>query len=232
MKKGRPGTVVQVLCDPSMVTSLRSVLRRTTGSLGVRVTLAERWPAARSSESVWIEGQLIRLKVSAAGVKAEHDDVARAARRTGMPLREVAFRAEALWRSVEGGPRMAPSDNQRHPTPDLTGWLLMAICSRRAPGHTPPLLARRARRFRRATTRPDWPRRGHGVATGESRSRPPLSTGRGDQDGRNPVESGPEGGGSSFSPTDWRAHRPAELGRVTAIAIHQRFVRVDGADAS
>ncbi len=112
MKKGRPGTVVQVLCDPSMVTSLRSVLRRTTGSLGVRVTLAERWPAARSSESVWIEGQLIRLKVSATGVKAEHDDVARAARRTGMPLREVAFRAEALWRSVEGGPRMAPSDNQ------------------------------------------------------------------------------------------------------------------------
>ena len=112
MKKGRPGTVVQVLCDPSMVASLRGVVRQTTGSLGVRVTVAERWPAARSSESVWIDGQLIRLKVSAGGVKAEHDDVARAARRTGLPLREVAFRAEALWRSVQGGPRMAPSDNQ------------------------------------------------------------------------------------------------------------------------
>jgi hypothetical protein len=113
MKKGRPGTVVQVLCEPSMVTSLRGVLRRTTGSLGVRVTLAERWPAARSSESVWIDGQLIRLKVSAGGVKAEHEDVARAARRTGLPLREVAFRAEALWRSVQGGPRMAPSDSPK-----------------------------------------------------------------------------------------------------------------------
>ncbi len=37
---------------------------------------AERWPAARSIESVVVEGQLIRVKVSADRVKAEHDDVA------------------------------------------------------------------------------------------------------------------------------------------------------------
>jgi uncharacterized protein (TIGR00299 family) protein len=106
MKKGRPGTVVHVLCDPSIVAPLRSVLRESTGSLGVRVTVGERWPAARSIESVWIDGQLIRLKVSAGRVKAEHEDVAQAARRTGQPLREMAFRAESLWRSSHGGPRM------------------------------------------------------------------------------------------------------------------------------
>jgi uncharacterized protein (TIGR00299 family) protein len=116
MKKGRPGTVVHVLCDPAMVAELRGILRESTGTLGVRVTTGERWPAARSIESVWIDGQLIRIKVSAGRVKAEHDDVALAARRTGQTLREVAFRAEALWRSNRQGPRITV-------TPDSgDGW--------------------------------------------------------------------------------------------------------------
>ncbi|MGA3149786.1 MAG: nickel pincer cofactor biosynthesis protein LarC, partial [Acidimicrobiales bacterium] len=38
MKKGRPGTVVHALCDPTMASSLRAVLRESTGSLGVRET--------------------------------------------------------------------------------------------------------------------------------------------------------------------------------------------------
>jgi uncharacterized protein (TIGR00299 family) protein len=97
MKKGRPGFVVHVLCDPVRVPQLRAVLRSTTGSLGVRLIAAERWPAARSIESVVIDSQLIRVKVGAGRVKAEHDDVAAAARRTGMPLRELALRAEAAW---------------------------------------------------------------------------------------------------------------------------------------
>ena len=105
MKKGRPGTVVHVLCDPTMAPSLRGVLRQSTGSLGVRETAGERWPAARSIDSVWIDGQLVRVKVSAGRVKAEHDDVALAARRTGQPLRELAERAEALWRAGRGGPK-------------------------------------------------------------------------------------------------------------------------------
>jgi len=110
MKKGRPGTVVHVLCDPSTVASLRAVLRQATGSLGVRVTVGERWPAARSVDSVWIDGQLIRLKVSAGRVKAEHDDVALAARRTGLPLREMAYRAEAQWRSSHDGPKIVMTE--------------------------------------------------------------------------------------------------------------------------
>ena len=102
MKKGRPGHVVHVLCDPVVVRELRGVLRAETGSLGVRMTLAERWPAARSVDSVVVDGQMIRMKASAARVKAEHDDVVAAARRTGRPLREVAFRAEATWAERQG----------------------------------------------------------------------------------------------------------------------------------
>jgi uncharacterized protein (DUF111 family) len=76
--------------------------------LGVRVTAGERWPAARTVESVWIDGQMIRVKVAPGRVKAEYEDVALASRRTGQPLREVAFRAEALWRATRAGPDREP----------------------------------------------------------------------------------------------------------------------------
>ena len=101
MKKGRPGFVVQVLGDPSNTARLRSVLRTATGSLGVRMTVSERWPAARAADAVSLDGHLIRMKVAAHTVKAEHDDVVRVARLTGRPLREVASRAEGLWRDGE-----------------------------------------------------------------------------------------------------------------------------------
>jgi hypothetical protein len=115
MKKGRPGTVVHVLVEPAMVESLRDVLRATTGSLGVRVSVGERWPAARSTETVWVDGQMIRVKVSAGRVKAEYEDVALAARRTGQPLRELAFRAEAQWRAGPIGPTGAVSGSGSEP---------------------------------------------------------------------------------------------------------------------
>ena len=102
MKKGRPGYVVHVLCDPVRVPALRSVLRSETGTLGVRLTMAERWTAARSFATVVVEGQEIRVKVSADRVKAEHDDVAAAARRTGLPLRQLALQAEAAWSADHG----------------------------------------------------------------------------------------------------------------------------------
>jgi uncharacterized protein (TIGR00299 family) protein len=108
MKKGRPGFVVHALGDTSLVNQLRDVLRVSTGSLGIRMTTGERWPVARSIESVWVDGQMIRVKVSASSVKAEYEDVARVARRLGHSLRDVAFRAEALWRDQHG-----ESDGQR-----------------------------------------------------------------------------------------------------------------------
>lgn len=103
MKKGRPGSVVHVLADQASVARLRDVIRETTGSLGVRVSAAERWPVPRTLDTVWIDGYLVRIKVSSARVKSEHDDVAAVARRTGQSVRDVAFRAEAQWRSEHEG---------------------------------------------------------------------------------------------------------------------------------
>ena len=117
MKKGRPGTVVHALVDPARTAALRDVLRETTGSLGVRVTTGGRWPAARTVDSVWVDGQMIRVKVASGKVKAEYEDVALAARRTGQSLRELSFRAEAQWRErhsdghsdgASGPPRSGP----------------------------------------------------------------------------------------------------------------------------
>ncbi len=107
MKKGRPGSVVHVLTETSRAHDLRHLLRRTTGSLGVRSLFGERWPASRTLEVVSIDGQLIRIKVSPAGVKAEHDDVAAATRRTGGSLRDLARRAESEW--LKGHPSTAGS---------------------------------------------------------------------------------------------------------------------------
>ncbi|MGH8993449.1 MAG: nickel pincer cofactor biosynthesis protein LarC [Acidimicrobiia bacterium] len=95
MKKGRPGVVVAALCHVADAHQLRDLLAHETGTLGVRLSQLERWPFARSVEEVVVEGLPVRIKRAARRVKVEYEDAARVARRTGLPLREVLFRAEA-----------------------------------------------------------------------------------------------------------------------------------------
>ncbi len=95
MKKGRPAYTVSALSDPALVEQVARALVAETGTLGTRGTPLQRWPAARSESLVRVEGHPVRVKVSPGRVKVEHDDAARAARRTGLPLREVLLRAEA-----------------------------------------------------------------------------------------------------------------------------------------
>ena len=98
MKKGRPAHVVSTLCDPSRVADVAAVLTAETGSLGVRGHTLDRWPAARSMDEVEVGGERIGMKVTSGRAKVENDDAARAARRLGLPLREVVSRAEEAWR--------------------------------------------------------------------------------------------------------------------------------------
>jgi uncharacterized protein (TIGR00299 family) protein len=102
MKKGRPAHTVSLLVDPSRAGELAEVLRRETGTLGVRGTTLERWPSPRTTDEVEVLGQTVRVKVGADRVKVEHDDAARAARHTGVPLREVVSLAEEAWRRRRG----------------------------------------------------------------------------------------------------------------------------------
>jgi uncharacterized protein (TIGR00299 family) protein len=102
MKKGRPAYTVSAMCDPALGAQVSDVLRRETGSLGVRGAMLDRWPSSRTEEEVEVAGYPLRVKVSAGRVKVEHDDAARIAKRTGLPLREVISLAEESARRGHG----------------------------------------------------------------------------------------------------------------------------------
>jgi hypothetical protein len=104
MKKGRPGHVLHVLADPGRVGHLRQVIQRATGTMGVRATTVERWPVARAMEHVIVDGMTVRMKVSDGRAKAEFEDVAEVAAKTGASLQDVSSRAEEAWRAVRRPP--------------------------------------------------------------------------------------------------------------------------------
>jgi uncharacterized protein (DUF111 family) len=100
MKKGRPAHTVHALCDPTRLGELRELMISETGTLGVRAARLDRWPQARRTITVDVDGHAVRLKISASRVKVEHDDARAAATALGVPLRDVLHRAEQLGRAA------------------------------------------------------------------------------------------------------------------------------------
>ena len=113
MKKGRPAYIISALSDASIVEQLIAVMTSETGSLGVRTRPVDRWTAGRSFHDVEVDGFPVRIKVGAGRAKAEFDDAAKVARRTGLPLREVLARAEAAWRRAQENRNEHPSGMDR-----------------------------------------------------------------------------------------------------------------------
>ena len=101
MKKGRPAFTISALCDLALADQISNVLAIESGSLGVRRTAVDRWASTREMHEVDVDGYPVRIKVGPGRAKAEFDDAARIARRTGVPLREVLARAEAAWRRAQ-----------------------------------------------------------------------------------------------------------------------------------
>ncbi len=93
-KKGRPAHIVTVLAEPAQAAELQELIRRETGTLGVRSHGLLRWSAARHVEEVDVGGHPVRVKRSAGRVKAEFDDTVRVAGLLDVPARDVARRAE------------------------------------------------------------------------------------------------------------------------------------------
>lgn len=103
-KKGRPAQVLSVLCDPGRADQLRQLVSEETGTLGVRSSTWQRWASTRDFLTVEVSGYPVRVKRGTRRLKAEHDDAARVARLVGLPVREVARRAEdTAHRQIEGG---------------------------------------------------------------------------------------------------------------------------------
>ncbi|MHA6796231.1 nickel pincer cofactor biosynthesis protein LarC [Pseudonocardia bannensis] len=101
MKKSRPAHTVHVLADPARAGECERIVLRETGSLGLRRSTVDRLALPRSTVTVEVDGQPIRVKSGPWGAKPEHDDVAAAAAVLGLPLRAVAERA---LRRLDPGP--------------------------------------------------------------------------------------------------------------------------------
>ena len=96
MKKNRPAHTLSVLSHPNQATELAGLVMSLTGTLGVRSRQLDRVTAKRTTVTVSVDGHDIGVKISDVRIKAEFDDVAAAATALGLPVQEVAARAEAL----------------------------------------------------------------------------------------------------------------------------------------
>ncbi|WP_415381360.1 nickel pincer cofactor biosynthesis protein LarC [Halosimplex sp. TS25] len=107
MKKSRPGHLVKVVVKPEDAQRVARRLAEETGTLGVREHGAgHRWIADREMRTVDIDvdggtyGVAVKVGMDDDGtvfdVSAEYDDAAAVARETGLPVREVVRRAEAV----------------------------------------------------------------------------------------------------------------------------------------
>lgn len=104
MKKGRPGSRLEVLSTPADADRLEELIFSLTTTIGVRRLQASRTALPRETRSVQVFGHPVALKVvslpdGSRRSKPEHDDVARVAAATGKPA--SAVRAEASRMSGE-----------------------------------------------------------------------------------------------------------------------------------
>jgi pyridinium-3,5-bisthiocarboxylic acid mononucleotide nickel chelatase len=108
MKKGRPAFTLSVLAGKAEIDRLLDVVYRETTTLGVRVREVAKDELAREWIEVSVSGHPVRVKVGRRGgeivtLAPEHDDAARAARATGLALKEVYVEATRLARSAAVG---------------------------------------------------------------------------------------------------------------------------------
>jgi uncharacterized protein (TIGR00299 family) protein len=102
MKKNRPGMRMNVLCRPTQVDSLRSILFSETTTLGVRQSQVSRYSLPRSVQTVETPYGAVRLKLAqledgTLKCSPEYEDCRRLAQEHSVPLREVYFAAKSSF---------------------------------------------------------------------------------------------------------------------------------------
>lgn len=105
MKKGRPATMLSVLCHPADGPALTELVLAETTSLGVRQHPVDRMALPRRSDEVTTPWGTVRVKVAflangTAKVAPEYEDCQRVASAAGVPLRDVYAAAHAAWHTV------------------------------------------------------------------------------------------------------------------------------------
>lgn len=102
MKKGRPAHVLHCLVHPGQADAVQELVWAETGTLGIRRSDITRTVLPRHTEVVDVLGAAVRVKHGPHRAKPEYDDVAAAAARLGLPLREVAELAADAAAHEEG----------------------------------------------------------------------------------------------------------------------------------
>jgi uncharacterized protein len=102
MKKGRPGTLITVLCNETAMPALQDLLLRETSTLGIRVRQEQRICLAREHQSVSTAYGEIRIKIGGRdgetlNVAPEFEDCRAAALRHRIPLKQVMQAALAAY---------------------------------------------------------------------------------------------------------------------------------------
>lgn len=100
MKKGRPGSRVEVLSTGACADALEELMLVATTTIGVRRTAVTRRALSRREATVEVEGHQLRVKLvtrpgGAVTAKPEHDDVVRVAEATGRPVASIFRDAES-----------------------------------------------------------------------------------------------------------------------------------------
>jgi uncharacterized protein (TIGR00299 family) protein len=108
MKKGRPGTRIEVLCTHDTADTFELVLLRDTPSIGVRRMTVTRRALPRASETVDVLGHEVEVKVvqrpgGRRTGKPEFDDVRRVALATGRPAADIFDLARRVWERAGRG---------------------------------------------------------------------------------------------------------------------------------
>jgi uncharacterized protein (TIGR00299 family) protein len=98
MKKGRPGSLLQVIAKPEDRERLAQLVFAETSTLGLRIYEAERRVQARTWVDVDIPQGKVRMKISAGGsYSPEYEDCRRLALASGTPLKQVIAEANFAY---------------------------------------------------------------------------------------------------------------------------------------
>ncbi len=107
MKKNRPATLLTVLARPDEAARLAGMIVRESGTLGVRMTSADRIKAERRIETIETPLGPVRVKLKLVSgqvlaVTPEYDDCRKLAEQLGVPLETVRDRVTAAARQHFG----------------------------------------------------------------------------------------------------------------------------------
>lgn len=107
MKKGRPGHLLAVICDPSRAAALAQLVLRGSSSFGLRLARSGRVMAARRTIDIESGFGRVRVKVKeldggAVDAVPEYEDCRRAARESGVETSRVMAAAAAAARRELG----------------------------------------------------------------------------------------------------------------------------------